>query len=85
MNNHYLLISEYWGNIFIPEDEFKELFELKDKHTAQFKENLKWHPMSGGADTYIQSYCLMHARSSISYGECKNYSYNIIGIYKFEF
>jgi flavodoxin len=78
----YLLDSKYWGMIFIPEDEFHNLFEIGKNNVASFKSDIEdtgyWNK-----DTYIQSYNLCHARSGIRYGIHTD-PYVILGIFQLD-
>lgn len=83
-NNYFLLTNKIFEIIFIPEDDFNKMFEFKNSYVVKFKDNIKWHPMSGGDDTYLQSYCLNHARSDFRYGNLANKPMNIIGLYELD-
>ena len=52
--------------------------------TIQFKASHKWHPMSGGIDTYLQGCCLNHVRSGIGWGDWSNRPYLVVGAYKLD-
>ena len=74
----------------IPKDIFDDYFDIIPPETklhsqvCRFKKDLEWHPMSGGDDTFIQSYSFCHARSCITYGDYSDHPMKIVGIYEFE-
>ena len=77
---HVLLVHPKMSPIILPQENFEECFNVDKKNHASFKPDL-WSGPYGqmmNEDTYICSYELHHARSSVRTGKC---NYNIIAIY----
>lgn len=85
-DSYYLLIHRHDPSCltFVPERDFHTMFLLDSKTNSVYDNgNYRWHPMSGGLDTYMQSYELNHARSNICLGNWLNQQKNIIGCYTY--
>ena len=80
--NDYYILKDKSSLYFIPAWGFEQYFILVNGIAKQNK-RYEWHPMSGGLDTYMQSYELNGFRSSISYGNWKNEPKNILGLYEY--
>jgi len=75
----YLVISDTWL-CFIPENDFAQYFEVIDENEANVKIlKEKFQGQYGGWDTYLQSYCLDHARSNIHSGG--GWNTRLLGVY----
>lgn len=58
---HVIVCCKCYDTLLIPKDEFLAKCDVIFTH-ATFKKNKEWHPMSGGSDTWLQSYAINHAR-----------------------
>lgn len=77
-----LVILNTWL-CFIPASDFDELFSIvpsEDKHESDVCElqEEKFRDWWGGWDTYLQSYCLRHARACMTGGK---WNVNLVGVY----
>jgi hypothetical protein len=74
-----ILNEQYYGPLIVTDyTSFYELFDVKGS-TITLK-NIEWHCMSGGFDTWCQSWSAVHARGGIPKGELEE-QYIITHIY----
>jgi len=88
VSNYILLRYFIYGNqcelFFIPEDDFKQLFILDQKHGIAYEnKNYTFEAMSGGFDGFLQSCWLNHIRSDVKEGDWSKMPKNIIGCYQY--
>ena len=79
--DYLLIIPKLDWICMIPKDDFRRYFQVVEEDTVKIRKE-KFDGWMGGWDTYLQSYCVDHARSSIRGGEM---SIRLCGIYYLSF
>lgn len=83
-DGYYLIHDDRYWLCYIPIVDFDKYFLKTSENTCRENPHYEWHPMSGGFDTYLQSYCLNHARSIFKDG-IESYPIVIRGSYYFTY
>ena len=82
-----MILTQNYGVSFIPKVLFFENFDIIKKDEVQFKEDLEWETMSGGPNTFLSSWSVLHIRSPFpKFGEYKKSDkIKVIGCYKLDY
>lgn len=78
-----ILLAKEWSKypVIVPVENFDKIFVIEDG-IVSLNPDYEWHPYSGGACTYIQSYTVNHVRSCWETGPCQ---LDVRGIYTFDY
>lgn len=70
---HYVIVKcKFYETLLVPKSELLEVCDIIEDRCAIEKEDYEWHPMSGGFDTWCQSYAVSHGRGWSCSGELDN-------------
>jgi hypothetical protein len=77
-----IITNDAYNPLLIDDIEnFNKVFEVVKNHVVLKK--VEWHPMSGGFDTWCQSYSVGHVRSGTEFGKQLE-PFKIMNIYFFD-